>query len=174
MPQKLFFFHEIPECHPLILVLILEIFKICPYLSLVMKKILVFGTFDILHPGHEYFLRQAKEQAGFSDAGYLIVIVARDLTVKQIKKIMPQNNELERLKQINKLDYVDKAMLGSLGSDKYKIIEEIKPDIICLGYDQKAFTDELPAELEKKGLKPEIVRIDAYKPEVHKSSHYKP
>ncbi|MBW2991221.1 FAD synthase [Candidatus Woesearchaeota archaeon] len=138
-----------------------------------MKKILVFGTFDILHPGHEYFLIQAKEQAGFSDAGYLIVVVARDLTVKQIKKEFPVNNETERLKTIQTLGYVDKAVLGSTDNDKYKIIEEIKPDIICLGYDQTAFVDELPAELKKKGLNPEIVRIGAYKAEEHKSSHYK-
>ena len=138
-----------------------------------MKKVLVFGTFDILHPGHEYFLKQAKEQAGHSQAGYLVVVVARDLTVKQVKKIMPQNNELERLKAVKKLDYVDKAVLGSMDMDKYKIIEEIKPDVICLGYDQTAFVDDLQAELEKKGLKPEIIRINAYKPEKHKSSHYK-
>jgi len=60
-----------------------------------------------------------------------------------------------------------------MDNDKYKIIEEIKPDVICLGYDQKAFVDDLKAELEKRGLKPEIVRIGAYQPEEHKSSYYK-
>ena len=138
-----------------------------------MKKVLVFGTFDILHPGHKYFLKKAKEQAGHEQGGYLVVVVARDLTVKQVKKLMPNDNELERLKAVKKLDYVDEAVLGSMGSDKYKIIEEIKPDVICLGYDQKAFVDNLQTELAKRGLKPEIVRIDAYKPEEHKSSHYK-
>ena len=133
-----------------------------------MKKVLVFGTFDIVHPGHEYFLKQAKEHGD-----ELIVVIARDLTVKQVKKLMPDNNELERLKSIQKLDYVDKAVLGSMDIDKYKIIEEIKPDIICLGYDQKAFTDDLEAKLHERGLRPEIIRISAYKPEKHKSSHYK-
>ena len=133
-----------------------------------MKKVLVFGTFDILHPGHEYFLKKAKEHGDF-----LVAVVARDLTVKQVKKLMPDNNELERLKAVKKLDMVDDAVLGSMDSDKYKIIEKIKPDVICLGYDQKAFVDNLQAELEKRGLKPEIVRIDAYKPEEHKSSYYK-
>jgi len=137
-----------------------------------MKKVLVFGTFDILHPGHKYFLKQAKEQAGYSEAGYLVIVVARDLTVKQVKHEFPVNNETERLLQVQKLEYVDKAMLGSTDIDKYKIIEEVNPDIICLGYDQKAFIDELPAELDKRGLKPEIVRINAYKPEKHKSSRY--
>ncbi len=133
-----------------------------------MKKVLVFGTFDILHPGHEYFLKQAKKHGD-----ELIVVVAGDLTVKQVKKLMPDNNELKRLKTIQILDYVDKAVLGSMDIDKYKIIEEIKPDVICLGYDQTAFVDGLEAKLHERGLRPEIIRIGAYKPEKHKSSHYK-
>lgn len=133
-----------------------------------MKKVLVFGTFDILHPGHEYFLKQAKTRCD-----ELVVVVARDLTVKQVKKLMPDNNELERLKAVKRLDVVDNAFLGSMDSDKYRVIEEIKPDVICLGYDQKAFVDDLQAELEKRGLKPEIIRIGAYKPDKHKSSRYK-
>ena len=84
-----------------------------------MKKVLVFGTFDILHPGHKYFLKQAKEQAGYSEAGYLVIVVARDLTVKQVKHEFPVNNETERLLQVQKLEYVDKAMLGSTDIDKY-------------------------------------------------------
>lgn len=133
-----------------------------------MKKVLVFGTFDILHPGHKYFLIQAKKHGNL-----LFVVVARDLTVKQIKKEFPVNNETERLKAVQVLGYVNKAMLGSTDMDKYKIIEEIKPDIICLGYDQKAFVDDLQAELEKRGLKPMIVRIKAYKPDEQRSSYYK-
>ena len=133
-----------------------------------MKKVLVFGTFDILHPGHEYFLKQAKKHGG-----ELIVVVARDLTVKQVKEIFPVNNEQTRLNAIQNLDYVDNAVLGSMDIDKYKIIEEIKPEVICLGYDQKAFVDGLEAKLHERGLRPEIIRISAYKPEKHKSSHYK-
>jgi len=64
-----------------------------------MKKTLVFGTFDILHPGHEYFLKEAKRHGD-----QLVVVVARDLTVKQVKKLMPDNNELERLKIVKKLE----------------------------------------------------------------------
>lgn len=133
-----------------------------------MKKVLVFGTFDILHPGHEYFLKQAK---GHGDE--LVVVVARDLTVKQVKHEFPVNNEENRLKAVQKLGYVNKAMLGSLDPDKYKIIEQIKPDIICLGYDQTAFISDLEAKLHEKGLKPGIIRINSHKPDKYKSSHYK-
>jgi FAD synthetase len=133
-----------------------------------MTRVLVFGTFDILHPGHEYFLKQAKKQGG-----ELVVVVARDSTVKQVKGEQPHHDENFRLSNIQNLDYVDKAMLGNKTNDKYKIVEEIKPDLICLGYDQKAFVDDLEKELKKRGLSASIMRIDAYKPDIYKSSRYK-
>jgi FAD synthetase len=133
-----------------------------------MKRVLVFGTFDIFHPGHEHFLSQAKKHGD-----ELIVVVARDSTVKQVKGELPVRDENYRLSTIEKLDYVDKAMLGHVTEDKYKIIEGIKPDMICLGYDQLAFVDGLEKELKKRGLTTSITRIDAYKPNIYKSSHYK-
>jgi FAD synthetase len=128
----------------------------------------VFGTFDVFHPGHEYFLNQAKKHGD-----ELIVVVARDSTVKQLKGKLPVNDENNRLKLIQALTYVNKAMLGYEIADKHKIIEEIKPDLICLGYDQLAFVDDLEKELKKRGLITSITRIDAYKPNIYKSSRYK-
>ena len=58
-----------------------------------MKKVLIFGTFDGLHLGHLNFFEQAKE---YGD--YLIVVVARDKTVKRIKNRFPSKNEVERLR----------------------------------------------------------------------------
>jgi len=132
-----------------------------------MKKVLVFGTFDIFHPGHEYFLKQAKKHGD-----ELVVVVARNATVKQVKGKVPAHDENYRLGVIQKLDYVDKALLGHGSADKYRIIDEIRPDVICLGYDQESFTDNLEAKLQERGLSPEIVRISAYMPHVHKSKHY--
>lgn len=45
------------------------------------KKVMVFGTFDIFHKGHEFYFSKAKEYGE-----ELIVIVARDETVLKIKK----------------------------------------------------------------------------------------
>ena len=128
------------------------------------KKVLTFGTFDLLHKGHEFYLKEAKKHGE-----ELWVVVARDKTVKQIKGILPVEDEQERLSNVQSLDYVDKALLGKVG-DKYAIIEEVNPDIICLGYDQVAFTDKLKEELEFRGLHPEIIRISSFKPEIYKSS----
>ena len=124
-------------------------------------KIMVFGTFDILHKGHLNMFKQAKKH------GSLIVVVARDNTVKQIKEKLPKNNEKTRQKNLK--DYAGKVLLGSK-TDKYKIIEKYKPDIIALGYDQNSFTKNLKQELKKRNLNPKIIRLKSYYPEKYKSS----
>jgi len=132
------------------------------------KKILVFGTFDIFHPGHEFHLKRAKKYGN-----ELNVVVARDETVKQVKGQYPLNNEQDRFSFINSLDYIDKAFLGC-GKDKYSIIEKIKPDIICIGYDQNSFTKDLKPILKKRGLNPKIIKFKkGFKTKVYKSSKLK-
>ena len=121
---------------------------------------MVFGTFDILHKGHLNKFEQAKKH------GDLIVVVARDNTVKQVKSKKPKHNEKQRLKQLKKYA---KAVLGCK-KDKYKIIEKYKPDIIGLGYDQNSFTKDLRKELKKRNLKIKIIRLKPYKPHKYKSS----
>ncbi|MBN2094475.1 MAG: FAD synthase [Candidatus Aenigmarchaeota archaeon] len=129
------------------------------------KTVLVFGTFDIFHPGHEFFLKEAKKHGDT-----LEVVVARDKTVEEVKGMAPRNDERKRVFVLQSLDYIDEVILGSLG-DKYQIIEALEPDVICLGYDQKAFTDNLGEEIKKRGLKAEVIRINkALEPEVFKSS----
>jgi len=132
-----------------------------------MKKVLIFGTFDILHPGHLNLFKQAKR---FGD--HLTVIVARDKTVKQVKGRLPRIREKERLKQVKDSSDVDKAMLGNQGN-KYNIIKKISPDVICLGYDQTSFTDDLKQRLEKMKIKAKIVRLKPYKEHRYKSSKLK-
>lgn len=117
---------------------------------------MVFGTFDILHKGHLNLFEQAKK---YGD--YLIVVVARDKTVRKIKGKPPRNNEEKRLKAVRK--YADKAVLGYI-KDKYKVIKNFKPDIICLGYDQKASLKDL------RKFKLQIKRLKSYKPNQYKSS----
>ena len=80
------------------------------------KKVMVFGTFDIIHRGHFYFLRQSKGKNNF-----LIVVVARDSTVKKMKGKETVHKENERLGHVNALAIVDKAVLGYEGEDKLKI-----------------------------------------------------
>jgi len=125
---------------------------------------MVFGTFDIVHKGHLYFLEQAKK---YGD--YLIVVLARDKTVKDLKKRKPFYNEKRRKNNLERVRFIDKVVLGSL-HDKYEVIKKEKPDIICLGYDQKAFTQGLKKELKKRNLKIRIIRLKPYKEKFYKSS----
>jgi len=129
-----------------------------------MIKVMAFGTFDVLHPGHRHFLKDAKNLGD-----YLTVVVARDLTVKEVKGKFPLNNEQIRLKTVSDSGLADKVILGGIGS-KYDVIFREKPDFIALGYDQTAFTDELHGELQRHGLDPKIERIDPFMPQTYKTS----
>ncbi|MHA1230047.1 MAG: adenylyltransferase/cytidyltransferase family protein [Candidatus Helarchaeota archaeon] len=125
-----------------------------------MKKVMAFGTFDILHLGHVKLLTNAKKIGG--ENAKLIVIIARDENVlkeKHRKPIFPENQRLEMIKA---LKVVDEAYLGELGDDKFLIIEKIKPDIIVLGYDQNVDEKTMAEELKKRGLSVEIKRLEKY------------
>lgn len=130
-----------------------------------MKKVLVFGTFDGLHKGHIDFFKQAKKYGEF-----LVVVISRDKTVLKVKGHFPDKSEKERKKDVENCYLVDKAVLGSV-SNYYQIIKKIKPDVICLGYDQKSFiVDELTRELKKMNIFPKIFRLKPYYPRKFHSS----
>jgi FAD synthetase len=44
------------------------------------KVVMTFGTFDMFHPGHRYYLSEARKEGDV-----LVVIVARDITVEKLK-----------------------------------------------------------------------------------------
>jgi len=129
-----------------------------------MKKVMIFGTFDGIHKGHLDLFRQAKK---YGD--YLVVSVARDVNVKKVKNKLPVKNENERLKDLQNCPLIEQVLLG-YEDNPYRIIGEVKPDIICLGYDQSSFTEKLEEKLKEMGLKPEIHRLKPYQPEKYHSS----
>ena len=129
-----------------------------------MKTVMCAGTFDIIHPGHLYFLSEAKKYGN-----KLVVVAARDETSEKMKGKKPLHNEKERLENVRSLEIVNEAALGKHGNI-FNIIEEIKPDVICLGYDQKVQKQELEDELKKRGIKAEVLRIGSYMPHIYKSS----
>ena len=114
------------------------------------------GTFDLLHLGHIYFLKEAKKLGE-----KLAVVVATDATVRRLKH-EPVNPEEIRLKLIKELKIVDEAYLGH-EDDMYEIVEEIKPDVIALGFDQIHDEDRIKSELEKRKIKAKVVRLSEFK-----------
>jgi FAD synthetase len=123
-------------------------------------KVMVFGTFDGLHPGHLNFLKQAGQHGD-----KLIVVVARDTNVKKIKGRWPRFKEKKRLDQVKRIKVADQVILGQI-KDPYAVIKVEKPNIICLGYDQNSFAQGLP----KKFPAIKIIRLKPYKPNIYKSS----
>ena len=129
-----------------------------------MHKVMVFGTFDVLHKGHIFLFEQAKLYGDF-----LVVVVARDKTVRRVKGHRTTFSEGQRLKAVQSVHIVNYAVLGDL-HDVYKVLEDFSPDTICLGYDQQAFTHELEEELKKRDVPARIIRLPPYKEQVFKSS----
>src|SRR3989344_6647583 len=114
-----------------------------------MTRIMVLGTFDMVHPGHEDFFKQARRLAalreveGSSVKPYLIVSVARDSAAARIRGMMPQHHESERLAAVAAHPLVDKAVIGDEIGYIRHIVNE-KPDIVALGYDQRGeYVDHL-------------------------------
>lgn len=128
-----------------------------------MKKVICFGSFDLLHLGHLNYFKQAKNQGD-----HLTVVIARDKTKKDQKKEMIFSED-ERLELIKNLKVVDLAILGNL-ENHLAVIEEVKPDILCLGYDQKVDEVELKEKLAKLNLYPVIKRLSSRQPDRYKSS----
>ncbi len=122
---------------------------------------MAFGTFDTLHPGHAFFLKKARK---LGDC--LVVIVARDRTVKKVKNHPPLNTEDKRVKNLLALGLAEKVSLGRIGNDKYAVIRDENPDVIALGYDQKFFIDGL----KKAFPDAKIVRIKSFHPDIYHSS----
>jgi FAD synthetase len=123
-----------------------------------MVKVMATGTFDLLHMGHIFYLREAKK---LGDT--LIVVVATDATVRKLKHdpITPQEIRVNLIKE---LKMVDEAYLGH-EDDMYRIVEEIKPDIIALGFDQVHNDSTIKNELKKRKLNVKVVRLSKYEGE---------
>jgi len=132
-----------------------------------MTRIMVFGTFDIVHPGHEDFFRQARALAPDS---YLIVSIARDSVATRVKGFAPRHSESMRVAHVLQNDLVDEAVLGD-ESGYIKHIQVNQPDFIALGYDQKGeFVDTLERDLREFGLQTRVVRLKPHEPERYKTS----
>ncbi len=125
-------------------------------------KIMTFGTFDILHEWHKYFLIESK-----SYWDLLITIVARDKNVLWFKKELPYNDENTRLLELNKIGISDLVELWDL-DNPFNCIEKYSPQVICLWYDQRWFSEELLNIERFNNI--EICRIPPYFPEKYKSS----
>jgi FAD synthetase len=120
------------------------------------RTVLATGVFDILHPGHLYYLTEARKLGD-----RLVVVVARDETAMRLKR-QPIVPEHLRLEMVQCLKPVDEAVLGDR-DDLYRVVETIRPDVIAIGHDQRHDPGKIKAELERRGLNAEVVRLPCLK-----------
>ncbi len=125
-----------------------------------MSRIMATGVFDILHPGHLHFLKEAK-----SLGDELVVVVATDATVRK-QKHEPITPEKMRVELVGALKPVDRALLGREG-DMFEIVIQVRPDIIALGYDQRFDEKDLERRLAERGLRVKVVRLHKFEDDLN-------
>jgi FAD synthetase len=128
--------------------------------------VLVFGTFDLLHPGHLAFLSAAAKR------GALTVVVTPDAKAAREKARQPFFTERERLAMVAALTCVSRAVLGDRGRD-WNVVRRLRPDVICVGHDQRADHPAFLAQLAALPEKPRIVRLRAHRAGRYSSSKVK-
>lgn len=134
--------------------------------------VLASGVFDLLHYGHIRFLEEAKKQGGPDSR--LMVIIARDETVKKLKGKAPIIPEDQRRALVEALEVVDEALLGYEEMDLGAVIEKIRPDIIAVGHDQDDIERQTRKIVQEKGLNLRVVRIGRFgKKDLNSSSKIK-
>ncbi len=121
-------------------------------------RILLFGTFDILHPGHLFVFQEAKKR------GDVWIVIARDRNVEKLKGKTAVHVEEERKRRVEEVFPEAHVILGD-SSDFFAPVRTLKPDLILFGYDQK-----LPPGISEADFLCPIERLPAYKPQEHKSS----
>lgn len=116
-------------------------------------RVVAQGTFDLLHPGHLHYLRDA---ATFGDELHVIVARAANVTHKA-PPIVPAG---QRREMVGALSPVDEAHLGHR-EDIFVPVERIDPDVIVLGYDQHHDEEAIAAALSERGLDCDVERASA-------------
>lgn len=120
------------------------------------KTVLVFGVFDLLHPGHVAFLKIAK-----SHGDRLVVVVTRDERAKSEKGRRPIYNLTERVMMLQALNYVDEVLPGDVDG-QWNMVKNIAPDVICIGHDQSKNHPKFLAQLKELEQPPQIVQLPPF------------
>lgn len=116
-------------------------FALCEYCiawRLFMKKIITYGTFDLLHYGHINLLRRAKEQGD-----YLIVALSTDEFNWNEKQKKCYFSYEQRKKLLEAIRYVDLVIPEENWEQKVSDVKEFKVDTFVMGDDWKGKFDFL-------------------------------
>ncbi|MHB8603942.1 MAG: adenylyltransferase/cytidyltransferase family protein [Thermoplasmatota archaeon] len=109
------------------------------------RRVMAVGVFDLVHLGHVYYLTEAKKLGD-----ELVVVVATDEMAAR-RKHEPILPAAQRVALVAALKPVDLAVVGHT-DDQYRSVEDLKPDVIALGWDDYHRNEEIRTELAKRGL----------------------
>jgi len=104
---------------------------------MVMKRVITYGTFDLLHYGHINLLKRAKEQGD-----YLIVAVSTN-EFNEIKGKKCYFSYEERKKLVEAIRYVDLVIPENSWEQKVEDIRDYRVDTFVIGDDWKGKFDIL-------------------------------
>lgn len=103
-----------------------------------MKRVITYGTYDLLHQGHVNLLRRAKELGD-----YLIVGVTNDNFDRERGKLNVCNNVLERVEAVKATGLADQIIIEDYFGQKIDDIQKYDVDIFAIGSDWKGKFDYL-------------------------------
>ena len=99
-----------------------------------MMKIIVNGSFDIVHLGHIRLLQYAKS---FPSA-YVYVLIDTDRRIKELKGTdRPINTEYERATLLSELKLVDRVDIFDTDEELVNLIRNYDPDMMIKGSDYR-------------------------------------
>lgn len=101
------------------------------------KKIITFGTFDLLHIGHLNILKRAKELGD-----YLLVGVSSDKLNYSKKHVFPIYSQEDRLEIVRSIVHVDEVFLEESLELKADYIKYYNADILVMGKDWEGKFDQ--------------------------------
>lgn len=131
------------------------------------SKVLIFGTFDVLHPGHLSLINFAAKY------GIITVALTPDVMCKKYKGTDVVHKFRERARRLQGLTYVKEVIAADSTPNSYKIIDKVKPDIIVLGHDQTTLKPNIIRRLDELHSAASIVEAPSYRAEIYKSSKFR-
>ena len=103
-----------------------------------MKKVITYGTYDLLHQGHINLLMRAKALGD-----YLIVGVTNDNFDRDRGKLNVRNNVLERVEAVKATGLADQIIIEDYIGQKIDDIQKYNVDIFAIGSDWEGKFDYL-------------------------------
>ena len=132
-------------------------------------KVLIFGTFDGIHEGHRALFRQAREHGD-----HLVVAVAQDDVVRQLKHRPPRRNIEVRMAALGAEPAVDAVVPGDFELGSYAVVKKERPHVIALGYDQHALREDIRNHSANFNWDLDIITLAPHRPaQYHTSPHKK-